>query len=89
MPSVNLDTCDAVELVELLRFLHDWLAADPDRLGESLGGFVGSRAYDAVQLRVDLNRFTFLLGGSDGEGLFAAAEQGVGQAAQSEHARSR
>lgn len=32
MPTVNLDTGDAVELAELLQFLHDWLAADPDRL---------------------------------------------------------
>jgi hypothetical protein len=70
MPTVNLDTGDAVELAELLQFLHDWLAADPGRLGESLSGFVGSRAYDVDQLRVDLNRFVFLLGGSDGEGLF-------------------
>jgi hypothetical protein len=71
MPAVNLDNGDAVELAELLQFLHDWLAADPDRLGESLSGFVGSRAYDLVELRADINRFTFLLGGSDGEGLFA------------------
>jgi hypothetical protein len=26
MPTVNLDTGDAVELAELLQFLHDWLA---------------------------------------------------------------
>jgi len=70
MPAVNLDTGDAAELAELLQFLRDWLAADPDRLGESLNGFVGSGAYDLVGLRVDLNRFTFLLGASDGEGLF-------------------
>jgi hypothetical protein len=70
MPAVNLDTSDAAERAELLQFLHDWLAADADRLGESLSGFVGSRAYDTVQLRADLDRFTFLLGGSDGEVLF-------------------
>lgn len=71
MPTVNLDTGDTVELAELLQFLHDWLAADTDRLGESLGGFMGSRAYHVDHLRADLNRFVFLLGGSDGEGLFA------------------
>lgn len=71
MPTVNLDTGDAAELPELLQFSHHRLAADPDRLGESLSGFVGSRAYDIGQLRGDLNRFTFLLGGSDGQGLFA------------------
>jgi hypothetical protein len=70
MPAVNLDIGDAAELAELLQFLRDWLAADTDRLGESLGDFVGSRAYDVVQLHGDLNRFTFLLGGSDGAGLF-------------------
>ncbi|WP_158886160.1 hypothetical protein [Amycolatopsis anabasis] len=67
---MNLDTNDAVELAELLQFLHDWLATDPDRLAESLDRFVGSRAYDLAELRTDLNRFTFLLGGNDGEGLF-------------------
>jgi hypothetical protein len=71
MPTVNLDTGDAVELAELLQFLYDWLAADPDRLGESLSGFVGSRGYNVDQLYGDLSRFTFLLGSSDGEGLFA------------------
>jgi hypothetical protein len=70
MSVVNLDTGDAVELAELLQFLHDWLAADAGRLGESLSGFVGSRCYDLAELRAGLDRFTFLLGSSDGEGLF-------------------
>jgi hypothetical protein len=71
MPVVNLDASDAAELAELLQFVHDWLATDAARLGESLSAFVGGRAYDIVELRADLARFTFLLGGSDGEGLFA------------------
>lgn len=71
MPVVNLDTSDAAELAELLQFMHGWLVADGDRLSESLSAFVGNRAYDVDQLRGDLSRFTFLLGGSDGEGLFA------------------
>lgn len=71
MPTVNLDTADAVELAELLQFLREWLAADPNRLGGSLSGFVGSRAYDVGELLVDLDRFAFLLGGNDGEGMFA------------------
>lgn len=74
MSAVSLDTGDAAELAELLQFLHDWLAADGERLGESLGGFVGSRVYDVGQLRGDLNRFVFLLGGSDGEVLFSEVE---------------
>jgi hypothetical protein len=70
MPAVNLDAGDATELAGMLQFLHDWLAADDDRLNDSLSGFVGNGAYDTVALRADLNRFAFLLGGSDGEVLF-------------------
>lgn len=70
MPAVNLDAGDAAELAEMLQFLHDWLAADGERLSESLSGFVDNGAYDTVALRVDLNRFAFLLGGNDGEVLF-------------------
>lgn len=70
MPAVNLDTGDATELAEMLQFLHDWFASDNGRLGEALRGLVGGRAYDVDQLRGDLNRFAFLLGGSDGEVLF-------------------
>jgi transposase InsO family protein len=40
---------------------------DPGRLGASLEGSVGHPAYNTSQLRADLDRFTFLLGGSDGE----------------------
>jgi hypothetical protein len=39
-------------------------------LGVSLEAFVGHPAYGTAQLRQDLNRFTFLLGGDDGESLF-------------------
>jgi hypothetical protein len=46
MPTMNLNTNDAVELAELLRFLHDWLGADPGRLNESLNDFAGRCAYD-------------------------------------------
>ena len=38
--------------------------------GESLAQFVGHPAYGLTQLRGDLERFVFLLGGSDGEALF-------------------
>jgi len=43
---------------------------DPARLGASLEDFVGHPAYGIAQLRQDLDRFTFLLGGDDGESLF-------------------
>ena len=54
----------------MLQFLTGWLARDPARLAASLEEFVGNPAYDIAQLRDDLKRFTFLLGGSDGEPLF-------------------
>ena len=70
MPELRLDVVDAAELAELLQFLSEWLARDPGRLGASLEQFVGNPAYNLGQLRQDLDRFTFLLGGDDGESLF-------------------
>jgi hypothetical protein len=70
MPEVRLDTGDAAELAEMLQFISEWLAQDPGRLGPSLEQFVGRPAYGLPQLRGDLDRFIFLLGGSDGEPLF-------------------
>ena len=70
MPQIKLDTTDAAELAEILQFLSQWLARDPTRLGESLAQFVGHPAYGLGELRGDLERFVFLLGGSDGEQLF-------------------
>jgi hypothetical protein len=46
------------------------LARDPVGLGASLAEFVGHPAYGLGELRNDLARFVFLLGGSDGEQLF-------------------
>ncbi len=74
MPAVNVDAGDAAELAELLRFLHDWLAAEHDHLDASLRRFVGNPAYDIGRLRTDLARFTFLLG-DDGESLFGPGDQ--------------
>jgi hypothetical protein len=70
MPEVKLDTTDAAELAEMLQFLSQWLARDPARLAASLAEFVGHPAYGLSELRSDLERFVFLLGGSDGEQLF-------------------
>ena len=78
MPELRLDAVDAAELAELLQFLAGWLARDPDRLGVSLETFVGHPAYGIAQLRQDLNRFTFLLGGDDGESLFGPGAPEVG-----------
>ena len=70
MPDFRLDAVDAAELAELLQFLSQWLARDRGRLGASLEQFVGHPAYNVGELRQDLDRFTFLLGGDDGESLF-------------------
>ena len=67
---MRLDAGDAAGLAGLLQFLAGWLARDPDRTGASLAGSVGHPAYGAVQPRQDPDRFTFLLGGDDGESLF-------------------
>jgi hypothetical protein len=76
MPAVSLDAADAAELAELVRFVGDWLAADPDRLGICLQQFVGSGGYEVARLRGDLDRFAFLLGGDDGRGLFGDSDTG-------------
>jgi hypothetical protein len=73
MPDVSLNVTDAAELAEMLQFLSQWLARDPARLGESLEQFVGHPAYGLNELHGDLERFVFLLGGSDGEDLFGHA----------------
>jgi hypothetical protein len=75
MPEVRLDTADAAELAEMLQFLAGWLARDPARLAASLDEFVGHPGYGIQDLHGDLERFVFLLGGSDGESLFGP-EQG-------------
>ncbi len=72
---VSLDGADAAELAELLRFVGDWLAADREQLDASLRRFAGNPAYDGRQLRGDVDRFTFLLGGDDGQALFGAGQQ--------------
>jgi hypothetical protein len=72
VPDVRLDLADAAELAELLQFLSQWLTRDPARLGASLEQFVGHPAYNVAELRQDLDRFVFLLGGDDGEALFGS-----------------
>jgi hypothetical protein len=67
---MDLDPADVMELTELLQFIAGWLSCDAGRLAPSLLDYVGHPAYGPDQLRQDLDRFTFLLGGSDGEELF-------------------
>jgi hypothetical protein len=71
MPDMKLDAGDAAELAEMLQFLSGRLARDPGRLTASLEDFVGHPGYGIGQLRDDLERFVFLLGGSDGGPLFS------------------
>lgn len=70
MPRTCIDTADAIELAETLQLTAGWLAADPERLAVSLLEYIGHPAYGPGALRADLERFAFLLGGSDGENLF-------------------
>ncbi len=74
MPAIPLDASDAMELAELLQFLGGWLESDHDNLAASLARFVGSSAYGPDALRDDFARFRFLLGVTDGEGLFTPDE---------------
>jgi hypothetical protein len=67
MPRTCIDTADAIELAETLQLIAGWLAADPKRLAASLLAYIGHPAYGPDALRADLDRFTFLLGGNDGE----------------------
>ena len=45
-------------------------AGDSAPLAASLADFIGHPAYGPAELRGDLERFVFLLGGSDGQALF-------------------
>ena len=65
-PFLGLDAGDAVELGELLAFLSDWLASDPNRLDASLYDFVGAPDYVGPvcridELRADVDRFARML----------------------------
>lgn len=66
MPEVTLNAIGAAELGRAVVFLTGWISRDPARLGASLEDFAGNPVCDFRQLRHDLDRFTFLLGGSGG-----------------------
>jgi hypothetical protein len=67
MPRTCLDTTDAIELAQTLQLITRWLTTDPDTLAPSFLAYIGHPAYNLDALRDDLDRFTFLLGGNDGE----------------------
>jgi len=67
---ISLDAADAVELGEILVFLSDWIASDPNRLDASLDEFLGAPHTTAPtatldELRADLNRYAAALLGYD------------------------
>jgi hypothetical protein len=71
MPGITLNLADAAELAETLTILTQWLSGrQKTALADSFAAFVGHPAYSTGTLCADLHRFVFLLGASDGEGLF-------------------
>jgi hypothetical protein len=72
MPGLNAE--DAIELAGMLQLLGDWMEHDHDILATSQARFVGTPDYGPASLREDFARFRFLLGMTDGEGLFTPDE---------------
>ena len=72
MSEITIRADHAAELAEMLTFIADWTAADRERLTASLEAFLGSAAYNIAELHADLQRFAFLLGGSDGQAILDA-----------------
>jgi hypothetical protein len=74
---VSLDMSDAMELEQLLDFLAGWMRSDRDCLALSLARYLGVEAEGAgpESLASDFSRFRFLLGATDGEGVFTPDEQ--------------
>jgi hypothetical protein len=70
-PTTIRATRVATELGQLLQLLDDWLATGHEQIGTSLARFIGIDGYGVETLRDDLARFMFLLGETDGEGLFS------------------
>ena len=68
--SVSLDTADAEELADFLRFLSEWLTSGPGQLSDSLARRMGSHPYGIDMLRHDLARFRALLGTGNDDGAF-------------------
>ncbi len=68
--SAGLDTPDAEELADFLRFLSEWLASDLGQLGDSLARLMGSHPYGIDTLRHDIFRFRALLGAGNDDSTF-------------------
>jgi len=79
---VTLDMTDAMELEQLVGFLARWMKAGHDCLAPSLARFLGTdrlgfevKNSGPESLAGAFSRFRFLLGATDGEGLFTPDEQ--------------
>lgn len=59
---LSLRDLDALELGELLEFLGDFLTVEANAIGPALERFCDG--YPLAELRTDLARFAFLLGGN-------------------------
>ncbi|MBF6332249.1 hypothetical protein [Nocardia transvalensis] len=59
----GLTVDDAIELVEMLTFIDNWLTSSDQTVAQSFHAFVGAEGYALTDLRGDLNRFATLLGG--------------------------
>jgi hypothetical protein len=73
---VTLDMADAMELEQLLDFIARWMKADHDYLAPSLARFLGIEVENEGpdSLAADCSKFRFLLGATDGEGIFTPDE---------------
>jgi hypothetical protein len=73
---VTLDMTDAMELEQLLGLLAGWMKADRGCLAPSLARYLGVDVdvMGPESLAADFNRFRFLLGATDGEGVFTPDE---------------
>ena len=73
---VSLDMTDAMELEQLLGFLAGWMKSDRDYLAPSLARYLGIdvEGQGPESLVDDFNRLRFLLGATDGEGVFTQDE---------------
>lgn len=73
--AVCLQAEDAVELAELCEFLADWIEHNHTRADRALIPFVSEcSGYDTAELRADLRRFAFLLGGTNPRLIFGDEE---------------
>ncbi|WP_194853175.1 hypothetical protein [Nocardia sp. SYP-A9097] len=75
MSEVRLSTADVIELFEMLQLVNDWISTDPIAQ-RRLSGFINDSDWAPDTFVADLDRFVFLLGGSNGEYLLRDKDSG-------------